>query len=76
MHIPTQLNYSKRKLINILILVLLLVYWGSYKKERSHRQCSKDSRWKNESGLAHLETAVMPMERKSRFKVYGFSARF
>lgn len=33
MHIPTQLNYSKRKLINILILVLLLVYWGSYKKK-------------------------------------------
>ena len=64
MHYPTQLNYRKKKLINILILVLLLVYWGSYKKERSHRQCSKDSRWKNESGLAYLETVLIPKERK------------
>ena len=64
MHIPTQLNYSKNKLINTLILVLLLVYWDSYKKERAIGQCSKDSRWKNESGLAHLEIVVMPMERK------------
>ena len=64
MHIPTLLKYSKKKLINILILVLLLVYWDSYKKERAIGQCSKDSRWKNESGLAHLEIVVMPMERK------------
>ena len=45
-------------------LSFVLVYWGSYKKERAIGQCSKDSRWKNESSLAHLETAVMPMERK------------
>ena len=41
MHIPTLLKYSKKKLINILILVLLLVYWDSYKKERSHRTVFK-----------------------------------
>ena len=46
------------------------------RKQAAIGQCSKDSRWRNESSLAHLETVVIPMERKERFKVYGFSARF
>ena len=45
------------------------------RKKGAIGQCSKDSRWKIESSLAHLETAVMPMERKESFTVYGFSAR-
>ena len=64
MHIPIQLKYSKKKLINILILVLFLYTGVVTRKKGAIGQCSKDSRWKNESGLAHLETAVMAMERK------------